>query len=71
MDRRRFAWALVVFGAALVALSALADALGLGEGGGFGYKQVTGVVVGGVFLAVGLALAVVERRAEEPPPGDV
>src|SRR3989304_5184762 len=55
MDRRRFAWALVVFGAALVALSALADALGLGEGGGFGYKQVTGVVVGGGFLAVGLA----------------
>ena len=71
MDRGRFAWVLVAVGGALVALSALADPLGIGEGGGIGYKQVTGMAVGGALVAVGVVLAVVARRATEPPPDQV
>ena len=36
MDRTRLGWVLVALGAVLVAISALADPLGLGEGGGVG-----------------------------------
>ena len=63
MDRKRLAWALVAVGAALGALSALADPLGIGEGGGVGYKQVTGMVVAGLLVAAGVALLVVARRS--------
>jgi hypothetical protein len=34
-------------------VSALADPIGVGEGGGFGWKQAVGVVVGAVLVAVG------------------
>ena len=59
MDRKRLGWALAVLGAVLILLAALADPLGLGEGSGIGFKQVTGIVVGAVLIAVGL---VVGRR---------
>ena len=71
MDRKRLAWALVALGAALAALSALADPLGIGEGGGIGYKQVTGMVVGGVLVAAGLVLVVVARRTAESQQTDL
>ena len=64
MDRKRLTWPLVAIGAALVAVSALADPLGIGEGGGVGYKQVTGMVVGGILIAGGLVLMIVARRSE-------
>ncbi|HJS48748.1 MAG TPA: hypothetical protein VJ745_00360 [Gaiellaceae bacterium] len=64
MDRKRLTWPLVAIGAALVAVSALADPLGIGEGGGVGYKQVTGIVVGGILIAGGLVLMIVARRSE-------
>ncbi len=63
MDRKRLAWPLAAIGAALVAVSALADPLGIGEGGGVGYKQVTGMVIGGILVAGGLVLVIVARRA--------
>ena len=65
MDRKRLAWALVALGAVLAALSALADPLSIGEGGGIGYKQVTGMVVGGVLVAAGLVFVVLARRTAE------
>jgi hypothetical protein len=61
MDRKRLAWALVALGVALAALSALADPLAIGEGGGIGYKQVTGMVVGGALIAAGVVLLVIAR----------
>ncbi len=67
MDRKRLAWPLVAIGAALVAVAALADPLGIGEGGGVGYKQVIGMVVGGILVAGGLVLMIVARRAEALP----
>ncbi len=65
MDRKRLAWALAVVGAALALVSVLADPLGIGEGGGIGYKQVTGMVVGGVLVAAGLVFVVLARRTAE------
>jgi hypothetical protein len=64
MDRTRLGWVLVALGAVLVAISALADPLGLGEGGGVGWKQITGVVVGAAVLLVGLALGYTGRGAK-------
>ena len=61
MDRTRLGWVLVALGVVLVVLSALADPLGVGEGGGIGFKQVTGMVVGGVLVVAGLAATYVRR----------
>jgi hypothetical protein len=63
MDRKRLGWVLVALGAVLACGSALADPLGLGEGGGVGWKQITGVVIGVVVALVGLALAYTRRGA--------
>ena len=51
-------WGLVFafLGAALLVVSALADPLGIGGAGSFGWKQIVGVVVGGLVLIIGLAL---------------
>jgi hypothetical protein len=61
MGQNRAGWLLVVLGATLVALSALADPIGLGDGNGIGWKQGAGMVVGGVLLLAGLALMYVKR----------
>ena len=53
MDRRQVGYVLIGLGAALVVLSTLADPIGIGEGGGFGWKQTVGVVVGAVLAAGG------------------
>ena len=54
-------FALVALGAVLVFLSALADPIGLGDGGGIGLKQTTGMIVGVVVVVAGLALNYVKR----------
>ena len=51
----------VAVGAVLLGLSALAEPIGIGDGGGFGWKQITGVIVGGVVIVIGLALIYVRR----------
>ena len=71
MDWKRLAWALVALGAVLAALSALADPLSIGEGGGIGYKQVTGMVVGGVLVVAGLVFVVMARRTAESQEADL
>jgi len=53
MERRWVGYALAVAGVLLVVVSALADPLGIGEGGGFGWKQTVGVVVGALLVAAG------------------
>ena len=65
MDRKRLGWALVALGVVFACVSALADPLGIGEGGGVGWKQITGVVVGAAVLLVGLALAYTGRGARD------
>lgn len=51
---RRIAALAVAAGLVVVALAALADPLGLGEGSGFGWKQAVGIVVGAVIALAGL-----------------
>jgi hypothetical protein len=53
MERRQIGYLVAAVGALLVVVSALADPIGVGEGGGFGWKQAVGVVVGAVLVAVG------------------
>jgi hypothetical protein len=53
---------LAIAGVALVVISALADPIGIGGGGGFGWKQVVGVIVGAVAAVLG-ALAMRGRAA--------
>jgi hypothetical protein len=48
-----------VVGALLVAVSALADPLGIGGAGAIGYKQTIGMIVGAAIALGGLALALV------------
>ena len=45
---------LLVVGIVVFLLSLLADALGIGEGTGIGWKQILGSVVGLVVAAVGI-----------------
>jgi hypothetical protein len=69
MDRKLVGGVVTVAGLALLLLSALADPIGVGEGGGFGWKQTTGVIVGAVVVVVGLALLYVRQgkaKAQQP-----
>ena len=45
---------LLVAGILLFLISLAADAVGIGEGTGIGWKQITGAVVGVVVAAVGM-----------------
>jgi hypothetical protein len=71
-DSRPLGIVLVVVGAAGLAISALADPLGIGEGNVFGWLQITGVVVGAIVALLGVALAsdwvpFSARRSAGPP----
>lgn len=67
MDRKLVGGIVIAVGVALLVLSALADPIGVGDDGGFGWKQATGVIVGGVVIVIGLAL-VYGRRGEAKSP---
>jgi hypothetical protein len=57
MTPRAVGVVVALVGGALVVVSALADPLGIGGvDDTFGWKQITGVVVGGLVLILGLAL---------------
>lgn len=59
--------ALVVLGLALVALSVLADYIGIGAGPmAFGYRQFIGLVIGLSMLVVGVALALFPNGTAQP-----
>jgi hypothetical protein len=52
---------LVVLGIALALVSGLANTLGIGAGG-FGWKQIVGVVVGAALALTGAGLALASTR---------
>jgi hypothetical protein len=58
----RLAFGLLIGAAGLVLalVSALANTLGIGEGG-FGWKQIVGVIVGVLLVLVGAALVAASR----------
>ncbi len=62
MNQRTIGISLLIIGLALAALSVTADLIGLGEGSGFGYKQIAGLVVGVGGIIVGLVFIVRKPR---------
>ena len=52
---------LLVVGIIVLALSLLADSIGIGGSSGFGYKQIVGAVVGVVVVGAGLVVTIRER----------
>ena len=56
MNQRSFGIILLIIGLVLAAISLTADLIGLGEGGGLGYKQIAGLVVGVGGIIAGLIL---------------
>jgi hypothetical protein len=58
---------LVAAGVVLFVLSAFAEPFGLGNDDGFGLKQVGGMIVGGVAVALGLGLTYMRRGGEASP----
>lgn len=61
MNRKLGGGIVIAVGIALLVLSALADPIGVGGGGGFGWKQTTGVIAGAVVVVIGLALMYARR----------
>jgi hypothetical protein len=57
IDNRPIGILFVLGGAAGAAVAALADELGIGEGHVFGWLQITGVIIGGVVVLLGLVFA--------------
>jgi hypothetical protein len=51
---RAFAVSLLVAGVLLFLVSLTADTIGIGEGTGVGWKQITGAVIGVVMAAIGM-----------------
>ena len=51
---RALAVSLLVAGMLLFLISLTADATGIGEGTGVGWKQITGAVIGVVIAAIGM-----------------
>ena len=54
MDTRRLV--LIVIGALLILVGFTADAIGLGEGTGIGWKQISLIVVGGAVVVAGFRM---------------
>lgn len=65
MSRRRAGLLVVVVGLVAALLAVLANPLGIGHSG-FGWKQVTLLVIGGVLIVVGAALTLPAPHREPP-----
>jgi hypothetical protein len=66
MDRNPVGAVLIAAGSVFLVFSALADVIGIGEGG-FGWKQILGVIIGAVVAATGAALIYLERGGAKAP----
>jgi len=56
MDKKKLGVALLVIGVIILVIGLLADSIGIGGATGFGYKQITAVVVGVITSIVGYIL---------------
>ena len=54
MQKPLLAWGMIVLGLVIIVLSGFADALGLGQHPGFGWKQALGLAVGLAFVVRGI-----------------
>ena len=55
-NKKTMGIALLAVGVIVLIVSLAADAVGLGEAGAFGYKQIIGVVAGVIVAVVGFVL---------------
>jgi hypothetical protein len=53
MSKRTLAVVLIVLGVVLALVSLAADVLGIGNGTGFGWKQILGTIVGVLLVVAG------------------
>jgi hypothetical protein len=69
--RKLAGWLVVAVGVVIALVGALADQIGLGNGGPdkFGGKQVAALVVGLVIAVVGLVIALMPQRSPEAVSG--
>jgi len=56
-DKKTLGYVLLVGGIAVLLVSLLADFIGIGGSGAFGYKQIVAAVVGAIAAVVGWMLA--------------
>jgi hypothetical protein len=70
MDRTPIGAMLIAVGFVFLVFSALADVIGIGDGG-FGGKQILGVIIGAVVAVVGAALIYLERGNAKVPRANV
>lgn len=54
MSGKNLAVVMILAGLILTLVSVFAEQLGLGRGQGFGYRQMTGTIVGALILLIGL-----------------
>ncbi len=57
MDPRTAGIVIAIIGVVGTAIAALADPLGIGEGETFGWLQLTGVILGGIVILLGVVIA--------------
>ena len=57
MSRRSLGWAVTAIGIVVVAISVLADQIGIGDEEAFGWQQIAGVVVGALVAVAGFIIA--------------
>jgi hypothetical protein len=57
MDPRTAGIVIAIIGIIGTAIAALADPLGIGEGETFGWLQLTGVILGGIVILLGVVIA--------------
>ena len=63
MSRRLLGGVVTVIGAVILVVSVFANHLGVGDTGSFGWKQITGTVVGGAIVGLGVAMLILARPA--------
>jgi hypothetical protein len=56
MENKQLGIVLLVIGVIILLLSLLANSIGIGGAPGFGYKQITGTVIGAILAIVGYVL---------------
>ena len=61
MNRKRLGGVVTAVGVVIFAVAVLANHLGVGDTGSFGWKQTTGAILGGVVTVVGLGLLFFSR----------
>ena len=64
MSRKSVGSAVIAIGIVVLAISALADEIGIGDEEAFGWQQIGGVVVGAIVAVAGFIIRMGEKSAD-------